>query len=223
MESQKFKNVTMILGDCMEYMRTLPDKAYDIAIVDPPYGGSKHHQRNKQIKGVKGYGYGTKEKCDAWDIVPRPEYFNELFRVSKYQIIWGGNYFVLPPQRNFIIYYKSNIPEGFKMAVCEYAWTNIKGNSRLFNYFAGVPNPERFHPTQKPIALYKWILQNYTKKGDKILDTHAGSFSSAIAALELGYEYTGIEIDKDYFDAALERVKRCVALESMKLVTESII
>ena len=182
------------------------DKHFDLAIVDPPFGIGNHHQRNKQIKGTKGYSYGTAEKMNSWDNPPDQAYFDELFRVSKYQIIWGGNYFPLPPKRNFIIYHKSNIPEGFNMAQCEYAWTNIDGNSRIYSYFAK-PDNDRFHPCQKPIALYKFLLANYAKPNDKILDTHFGSGSIAVACNDMGFSLIASEIDADYFEAACKRVK----------------
>jgi site-specific DNA-methyltransferase (adenine-specific) len=192
--------------DNMQLMARYPDKYFDLAIVDPPYGGGGHHQGNKQIKGGKGYSYGPKEKTDLWDIAPKQQYFDELFRVSDKQIIWGGNYFKLPPMRNFIIYYKTNIPEGFNMAKCEYGWTNIAGNASIFK-FHPMQNDDRFHPTQKPIALYKWLLSWYAKPGWKILDTHLGSGTLAIACHDLGYDLTACEIDKEYFITALNRLK----------------
>jgi site-specific DNA-methyltransferase (adenine-specific) len=190
----------------MEMMSRYPDKHFDLAIIDPPYGGGNHHQRNKQIKGTSGYSYGPKEKTDLWDKAPEQEYFDELFRVSDKQIIWGGNYFKLPPMRNFIIYYKTNVPEGFDMASCEYAWTNIAGNSSVFKYHP-LPNSGRFHPTQKPVALYKWILFRYAKPGWKILDTHFGSGSIAIACDDLGFDLTASEIDRDYYADAMKRIR----------------
>jgi len=197
----------LYLGDCMELMSQYPDKHFDLAIVDPPYGGGNHHQRNKQCRGSKGYSYGTAQKMQGWDIAPEPEYFAELFRVSKFQIIWGGNYFILPPQRNFIIYHKTNIPAGFDMAMCEFAWTNIPGNSRVFNCFLGIRNPDRWHPTQKPVALYKWLLFNYAKHGNKIIDTHMGSGSIAVACNDMDFSLVASEIDEDYFNAACKRIK----------------
>jgi site-specific DNA-methyltransferase (adenine-specific) len=190
----------------MDMMARYPDKYFDLAITDPPYGGGNHHQRNKQIMGTKGYSYGPKEKTDQWDIAPKQQYFDELFRVSDKQIIFGGNYFRLPPMRNFIIYYKTNIPEGFNMAACEYARTNIPGNASIFKYHP-FPNNGRFHPTQKPVALYKWLLSRYAKPGWKILDTHGGSLSIAIACEELGLDLTACEIDQDYYNAGMERIR----------------
>jgi site-specific DNA-methyltransferase (adenine-specific) len=209
MRVEQIGSATLYLGDCMKLMATMPDKSIDLAIVDPPYGGGNHHQNNKQIKGTKGYSYGSSEKMKRWDIAPEPEYFNELFRVSKHQIIFGGNYFNLPLSRNFIIYHKSNIPEGFNMAQCEYAWTNIKGNSKIYSYHAK-PNIGRFHPCQKPVELYKFLLGKYAKSGDKIIDTHLGSGSIAVACNELGFNLIAIEIEKDYFKAACKRIKETI-------------
>lgn len=146
------------------------------------------------------------------------EYFKELFRVSKNQIIWGGNYFPLPPTRCFLIWRKLTISDKFSMAMCEYAWTSFNANAKLFEHTPqGTKQDPRFHPTQKPIALYTWILNNYAKEGDKILDTHLGSGSSAIAAYELGYEFTGIEIDEIYYNAAVERLKKHTAQPKLDL------
>jgi len=206
MRKETVGNCELYLGDCLELMARYPDKHFDLAIVDPPYGMGCHHQNNKQIKGIKGYSYGSREKMAQWDKPPEPEYFNQLFRVSNYQIIFGGNYFRLPPKRNFIIYYKSNIPEGFNMAACEYAWTNIKGNASIFSYFLK-PDPGRIHPTQKPAALYKWLLSKYAEPGQKILDTHLGSGTHAAACYEMGFPLTACEIDEYYFTAAVERLR----------------
>ncbi|GHU09537.1 methyltransferase [Spirochaetia bacterium] len=204
----------LYLDDCMNIIRDKPDGFWDLAVVDPPYGMINHHQNNKQMKCTKRYSYGTKEKMEKWDKAPDEKYFTELFRVSKYQIIWGGNYYVLPPKRNFIIYYKANIPEGFNMAACEYAWTNIDGNASIFRYFSK-PDAGRFHPTQKPVALYKWLLSRYAQPGWKLLDTHMGSGSSVIAALDMGYEITAAEIDGDYFDAACDRIRLFAAQKTL--------
>ncbi|MCL2381338.1 MAG: site-specific DNA-methyltransferase [Treponema sp.] len=165
-----------------------------------------HGCRTKLVKDSAGKWvskYG--DKIIAWDIAPDPEYFKELFRVSKHQIIWGGNYFDLPPSRNFIVWRKKGMPENFSMAMAEYAWTNISGNAKVFEY--RTQDPERFHPTQKPVALYKWLLFKYAKQGDKILDTHFGSGSIAVACNEMGFNLVASEIDNDYFNAACARIK----------------
>ena len=185
--------------DCMEGMKQFPDKYFELAIVDPPYGQFNDDKRGHQGGGhAKRYGYGK------WDIAPNEDYFKELFRVSKNQIIWGGNYFALPPTRCFVVWRKLTISEGFTMAMCEYAWTSFNQNSKWIEI--APQNPNRIHPTQKPVALYKWLLKNYAKPGDKILDTHVGSASSLIACHNYGFEYIGFEIDKDYYEAAKERL-----------------
>ena len=192
--------------DCMELLSKYPDKHFELAIVDPPYGMGLHHQNNKQIAGTKGYSYGSSLKMKEWDIAPAQTYFDELFRVSKKQIICGGNYFQLPTMRNFIIYHKRNIPEGFNMAQCEYLWTNIEGNSKIYSYMAK-PDSDRFHPCQKPIELYKWLIANYANNGDKILDTHMGSGTIAVACNELNFDLVASEIDTDYFNLACNRIR----------------
>lgn len=142
------------------------------------------------------------------NIAPPPEYFKELFRVSKNQIIWGGNNFLLPPSRNFLVWRKLNIPEGFSMAMCEYAWVSINGNAKYveLNPQSASTGEKRIHPTQKPTALYEWILRHYAKPGDKILDTHAGSASSLVACHRGGFEFIGFELDADYYRVAKERI-----------------
>lgn len=149
-----------------------------------------------------------------WDIAPPPEYFQELARVSKAHIIWGGNYFDLPPTRCFIVWRKTNIPsEGFTMAPVEYAWTSFNDNARLFEAGSAALSGEarRIHPTQKPVALYAWIFKTYAKPGYKILDTHLGSGSSRIAAHDAGLDFWGYEIDKTYFDLQEQRFEKHAA------------
>lgn len=142
-----------------------------------------------------------------WDIAPSEEYFRELFRVSQNQIIWGGNYFSLPPTRCFLIWRKLSISDAFSMAMAEYAWASFDDNAKVFEYAPqGKPDDRRVHPCQKPTALYSWIFQRYAKPTDKILDTHLGSGSSAIAASCMDLQFTGIEINPTYFDAAKERL-----------------
>lgn len=184
--------------DCMEYMRTLPDKAFDLAVVDPPYGiGNK-------FRGGENGKLQFNEICKkGWDKAPNSEYFEELQRVSKNQIVWGGNYFNLRPSRCFIVWDKG-IGEDFSLAMCEMAWCSIDGNAKIIKgiYTKG---ENKIHPTQKPVALYAWIFSRYAKPGDKILDTHLGSGSSRIAAYDAGLDFVGCEIDKDYFDAQERR------------------
>lgn len=185
--------------DCMEAMRQMPDKCFDLACVDPPYG----------IGAVNKYRGNSVIKADSkkhWDdAVPADEYFSELFRISRNQIIWGGNYFVLPPTRCILVWDKGETMYGRSFAELEMAWTSFDESARLFKY--NPADPTRIHPTQKPVALYTWIFNRYAKSGDKILDTHLGSGSSRIAAYDMGLDFTGYEIDKDYFEAQEERFK----------------
>lgn len=160
------------------------------------------------IKRTGGYAAKYGEDIQHWDYAPPPEYFDELFRVSKNQIIFGGNYFDLPPARCFIIWDKMNISETFSMAMCEYAWTSFHDkNAKLFRCTPqGTVNEERFHPTQKPVRLYEWILRMFAKPGDRILDTHAGSASSLVACYRQGFDFMGFEIDEGYYQKALIRL-----------------
>jgi len=193
--------------DCMEYMASLPDKAFDLAIVDPPYG----IDRNGMEMGNSVFNKDEKE----WDkSVPSKQYFNELFRVSKNQIIWGGNYFELPISRYFAIWDKGETMYGRDFAECEFAWVR-SGGTRI--YKKNPNQPDRIHPTQKPVALYKWLLHNYASPGNRILDTHLGSGSSAIAAHQMGFDFVGCELDKDYYDAACKRFKLMTAQQTLNL------
>lgn len=203
--------------DCMEAMREYPDKYFDLAIVDPPYGSGGVEEWEKKTrfgplfdKYKKPGRTGDGKKIIDWDIAPGKEYFDELFRISKHQIIWGGNYFNehLPSNRNFIIWRKLTISESFSMAMAEYAWTSLNGNAKVFECTPqGTKAEPRFHPTQKPVALYELLLSQYANKGDKILDTHAGSGSSLIACHRMGFEITAFEIDKEYYQKAKARLE----------------
>ena len=207
------------LIDCMAYMATLPDKAFELAIVDPPYGigaGSKKfiNRNTANERAEKFY------KDNDWDKTrPSKEYFDELFRVSKNQIIWGGNYFVdlLRPSRCFIVWDKMTGDNSY--ADCELALTSIDGNAKLFKKLWLGAHAEdadgRFHPTQKPVALYEWLLTHYAKQGDRILDTHLGSGSSRIACYNLGFDFVGCEIDEDYFKAQEERYQAHISQQSL--------
>jgi site-specific DNA-methyltransferase (adenine-specific) len=166
-------------------------------------GRFARYDRGGQTGGTWTSKYGS--DINDWDVAPPREYFDELFRVSKNQIIWGGNYFDLPPSRNFIVWRKLTISENFSMAMAEYAWTSLPGNAKVFDY--APQDPARFHPTQKPVALYKWLLSRYARSGWKILDTHLGSGSSAVACHDLGFELTACEIGGDYYAAAMERIR----------------
>ena len=181
--------------DCMDFMAGLPDNAYELAIVDPPYG------LGGRVVNSCGRFKGYYNNNGNWDEEPPSQnYFTELFRVSKNQIIWGGNYFNLPPNRCFLIWDKKQ-PEGISFGMAEYAWASFNSVSKVFYQFSShVTQGKRIHPTQKPIALYRWLLTNYAKPGDRILDTHLGSGSSRIAAEELGFEFVGCELDEDYYN-----------------------
>ena len=189
---------SFICGDCMEYLPQFPDKYFDLAIVDPPYGIDINSSGR-----LKKYNKGKK----TWDDnIPTDDYFKQLFRVSKNQIIWGGNYFHLPPTKCFLIWDKKQ-PESISFASCEYAWTSLDEVAKTF-YMSPMNTGEyRIHPTQKPVALYSWILSKYAKKGDKILDTHVGSGSSLIACHNAGFDYIGFELDKEYYQKANERLE----------------
>ena len=189
--------------DCLPFMKQCSDKQFDLAIVDPPYGiGAGKMQmgkgKNKQWNNGKD-----------WDSsVPSQEYFTELFRISQNQIIWGGNYFDLTKTGGWI-YWNKLRDKDISFADGELAWTsflkNIKQIDLKYDGFLGA-DPERIHPTQKPVALYKWLLHKYAKPGDKIIDTHLGSGSIALACEEYGYDLTACEIDKEYFEAASKRL-----------------
>lgn len=280
--------------DCIEYMKTLPDKFFDLAIVDPPYGdalgggygtslpcrrpmgqiqegggdlasgstvtsrfyphpgttasedGSTDTSRQRvnhvyggrferyninklpPPKSIRTGGtwfakYDHRPFCDGrtdegnkvkygsidWDICPPAEYFEQLFRVSKNQIIWGGNYFELPPTRCFVVWRKLTISENFSMAMAEYAWTSFQANAKVFEYAPqGSSKEPRIHACQKPIALYQFLLKHFAKPGDKIFDSHMGSQSSRVACYGMGFDYWGCEIDPDYFRMGNERFER---------------
>ena len=199
--------ITITNEDNMLLMARYPDNYFDLAIVDPPYGiGDK-------FKGGKSGKMQFNEVVDkGWDCVPSDEYFKELFRVSKNQIIWGGNYFDLPPTRCFIVWDKQ-ISDDFTLAMAELAWTSFDKLAKIFRY--SVPKDGKIHPTQKPIKLYKWLLDKYAKQGDKILDTHLGSGSIAIACHDYGFELTAAELDKEYYDKAIQRIKNHISQQKL--------
>lgn len=190
--------------DCIEGMKQFPDIFFELAICDIPYGlGDKLTQGGTWASKYK--------KVDAdWDILPSKNYFDELFRVSKNQIIWGGNYVnILPASRGFIIWDKVALMD--TMADCEFAWSSFDKNAKIFRHVRNT-SEKRIHITQKPIALYTWLLENYAKQGDKILDTHLGSQSSRIAAYKKGFDFWGFGIDKDYFQQGNERFEKSIAM-----------
>lgn len=198
--------------NCMELMREVPDKYFALACVDPPYGINrfKHGETSRLRK------YGALQTVN--DAVPPPEYFAELKRVSKEQIIWGYNHLsdMLEPCPHFLFWYKHQPVDTY--ADGELAWTSFKGTAKCFDYpYFGTNGADdnRIHPAQKPVALYTWIFTNYAKKGDKILDTHLGSGSSRIAAYELGLDFIGCEIDSEYFAKEEERFAAYTAQTSL--------
>jgi len=187
--------------DCMQVMARYPDKHFELAIVDPPYGIERFKKGGSHLNK-----YGSED--GKWNNEkPSPEYFNVLFAKAKRVIIWGGNNFDLPESEYFIVWQKSNA-EGFSFAMCEMAWTNCSVPAKIYRHYHAQCSDSRIHPTQKPVELYRWLLKNYAKPGDKILDTHLGSGSIAIACNEMGFDLVGCEIDKDYFDAAQKRIDR---------------
>jgi site-specific DNA-methyltransferase (adenine-specific) len=190
--------------DCLEAMKGYPDNYFELAIVDPPYG----IKRFEKPSGKTRFSSSKlmQENGLTWDNKPKQEYWDELFRVSKNQIVWGANNFIMPPSEYFCIWNKKQTVDNF--ATAEYAWVSmgLKKPAKIFDYSIHKHNQtDKIHPTQKPVALYRWLLQNYAKEGDNILDTHLGSGSSRIAADMEGYDFTGYELDKDYFDASVKR------------------
>ena len=198
--------------DCMEFMKGVPDKYYELAIIDPPYGMKEHGAQNGGAGTLKHRVYNN--GCiDRWDTTPSKEYFDELFRVSVEQIIWGGNYFDLPPTRCVICWDKCQPWKNFSQ--WEMAWTSFGKPAALFKFDNRTGG--KIHPTQKPVALYEWLLTHYAKQGDKIFDSHVGSGSSRIACDKLGYYFEGCELDKDYWEAQEKRYKDYKSQLTMQL------
>lgn len=230
--------------DCMEAMREMPDKAFDLAVVDPPYGITVDlqslgkgtglaPQTNTQAKIAKSRTHGGGKLKDrainkldtSWDSEPpTQEYFNQLFRVSRNQVIWGGNYFGLPPTRGILCWDKEQTFLNFSQ--WEMAWTSFDFPAKLFRFsnrgFQCPEKGEKIHPTQKPISLYSWIYSFCAKPGDKILDTHLGSGSSRIAAHDAGLDFWGYEISKTYFDLEERRFADYTAQLRMGPIQEAI-
>ena len=195
--------LTITCEDNMELMSRYSDNYFDLAIVDPPYG-----------IGISSNPVRQQHQKKDWDsAIPTKEYFNELFRVSKNQIIWGGNYFDLPPSRGFFIWDKKQ-PHDFSLAMCEMAWSSIQKPAKMWS-LSVLKEQNKIHPTQKPIQLYEWLLMNNAEEGFKILDTHLGGGSIALACHNLKYELTACEIDKDYFIETKQRIINHVAQQSL--------
>ena len=214
---------SFILGDCMEYMKLFPDDYFDLAMVDPVFGDVTRGGYTTKVHDKEQFHTGNtlaNQKAynrNIWE-QPKtpPEYFKELFRISKNQIIWGGNFFVesLPSSQGWVVWDKKR-PEGISFSDCEIAFTSFDVGIKCFRFMwngmlqEDMKNKEvRIHPCHKPIALYKWLLKNYAKPGDKIIDTHVGGGSSLIACSQMGFDYIGFEIDPDYYEAAKERIEQ---------------
>jgi site-specific DNA-methyltransferase (adenine-specific) len=202
--------------DCMEFMRGLPDKFFDLVVADPPYGlGKKIHDggtwaekyKRSPLQGGRPF---SKSNGHLWDTAPTKEWFDELFRVSKSQIIWGANHFEMPRTECFLVWDKMQ-PDGCSFAQVEYAWTSFDSRPKIYQEAPQRGNG-RFHPTQKPIALYAWLLEKYAKPGDKIFDPMLGSGSSRIAAYKLGFDFWGCELDHEYFEKAEKRFRESIAM-----------
>jgi site-specific DNA-methyltransferase (adenine-specific) len=212
--------LTILNEDNMALMARYPDKYFDLAIVDPPYGINADEAQNNAAeqrikangKSKAGRGYKLYKKSEWDNSIPSKDYFDELFRVSKNQIIWGGNYMTefLKPSMGWIIWDKGQ--RDFSLADGEMAWSSFDKAMRIFEFSrascikSNNTMTEKFHPTAKPFELYKWILDKYAKQGDKILDTHLGSGSIAIACHDYGFDLTACELDKEYFDKAMQRI-----------------
>jgi site-specific DNA-methyltransferase (adenine-specific) len=195
--------------DNMELMKRYPDNYFDLAIVDPPYG-----------IGISSNPVRQQHKKKEWDsAIPNRDYFDELFRVSKNQIIWGGNYFDLPPTQGFLIWDKKQ-PHDFSLAMVEYAWSSIQKPAKMWS-LSVLKERGKIHPTQKPVELYSWILKNNTEAGFKLLDTHIGSGSIAIAVDnankidKMNLTLVGCELDKDYYNATMKRIKEQTSWQSL--------
>ena len=202
--------------NCLEAMKEMKDNQFDLAIVDPPYGierfkkcSEKDLNNNIKSKKAKSIPIRFQKMNNVNNNKPTKKYWDELFRVSKNQIIWGANNFNLPQSEYFLIWDKKQMMPNF--ARCELAFVSmkLKKPAKIFEYSIAKHNQsKKIHPTQKPVKLYEWLLMNYAKEGDTILDTHLGSGSIAIACHNLGFDLTGYEIDKEYFDASIKRIEQ---------------
>lgn len=202
MSIYQMDKITLHQRDCVEAMREMETNSFDLAIVDPPY---QIETTNPYQGGgiMKNRALNSDKKIKLWDVAPSQEYFDQLMRVSKNQIIWGGNYFDLPPTRCVIAWDKCQPWTNFSQ--WEMAWTSYSKPAALFKFDNRTGG--KIHPTQKPVRLYEWILERFATKGDKILDTHFGSGSNGIACHNMGYELTSFEIDGDYVSRAVDRIR----------------
>lgn len=187
--------------DCMEGMKEFPDKYFDLAVVDPPYGININHNMGRRRRDKKS----DYPKAYWDDLPPGGDYFSELMRVASKIIVWGGNYFPLPPTKCFIVWRKPQISENVSFSMLEYAWTNLDDTSK--EYIGMSNEKDRIHATQKPKALYDWIFGRWAERGMKFLDTHVGSASSLMAAHDAGLQYVGFEKDKYYYELSKKRLE----------------
>ena len=203
MSTYQMEKITLHHRDCLEALKEMDDNSFDLAIVDPPYGLDRFNKYSTQGAGWLKHRAFNMGKIGTWDKAPDPEYFEELWRVSKNQIIWGGNYFNLPPTRCVIAWDKKQPWE--KFSGWEMAWTSFSKPAPIFHFdnrYAG-----KIHPTQKPVELYEWLLHKFANEGDKILDTHFGSGSIGIACHNMGYDLTAFEVSDDFVSKAVDRIK----------------
>jgi site-specific DNA-methyltransferase (adenine-specific) len=227
------KPISLVFNeDCEIGLKRYPDNFFDLAICDPPYGlgYDKDAKRKSGYQGANQKGKRKDYISSDWDNTPpQYEYFLELFRVSKNQIVWGANHFIdLMPYRSpcWIVWDKENGLNDF--ADCELAWASFKSAVRKYRFkWHGMlqedmkVKEERIHPTQKPVRLYEWLLKNYANQGDKILDTHLGSQSSRIAAYKMSFDFYGWEIDKDYFKQGNERFNKSIEMPLFDNIIET--
>ena len=202
--------------DCMVGMAHYPDKHFDLAIVDPPYRNASENQPTKDMR--------RNGSVEVFGDKPNSNYFEELFRVSKNQIIWGANNFTLPNYKGFVVWKKLTISDVFTMSMAELAYISegIGTTSKIFEFAPqGTKDDKRIHPTQKPVALYKWLLKNYAKQGDLILDTHVGSASSLIACHDMGFDAVGFELDADYYKASKQRLEDFMRQPRLEQLTQT--
>lgn len=209
---QVTNNIKITNEDNMELMARYPDNYFDLAIVDPPYGINVNVSMGRR-KGDKKSNYHKFAGGDSE--IPSEEYFKELKRISRNQIVWGGNYMTewLPPSPCWLLWDKG-FSENVTFAQYEMAWSSFSSSAKKYNSNAAA-NRNRIHPTQKPVKLYEWLLMNYAKQGDKILDTHLGSGSIAIACHNLGFELIACELDKEYYNEAIKRIRNHISQQRL--------
>jgi DNA modification methylase len=202
-------DIKLYLGDCSEIMKSIPDKSVDVVITDPPYGNTCDIKNKSNSRWSKKNGFSDlwiKNEQGAWNIKPSRDVFESMFRISNHQVIWGGNHFDLPPSPCWLIWDKGQ--RNFSFADAEIAWTSFKSSIRIFEYARAKMNSEhKTHPTQKPLALMKWIIEKYTSAGDTILDPFMGSGTTGVACIQTGRNFIGVEIDEGYFNIAEKRIK----------------